>query len=65
MALYDYRCDKCNVTKEVMHSITSEEKVLCENCGGEMKKLFSSSQQFRFFGGGTYISHSKKDFGNG
>ena len=65
MPLYDYQCPECGTVEEIMHSITSEDKVICKQCGSEMKKQFSSTQNFRFFGGGTYISHSKKDFGNG
>ena len=39
MALYDYKCPKCNTVETVQHSINDTSPQLC-TCGEEMRKVY-------------------------
>ena len=41
MALYDYKCPKCDATRVVSQSVHSESVYHCE-CGEEMRKVYSA-----------------------
>ena len=41
MPLYDYFCEKCESSVEIMHSMEEETERLHEGCGGHMVRLFS------------------------
>ncbi len=51
MATYNYKCPKCEVTKEVAYPITESPVIMCETCESEMNKVFSAPQ-VTFKGGG-------------
>jgi len=61
MPLYDYKCNKCGVDKEVMHSMSEIGKieVLCDHCGQPMKKMMSMPALVGFDDIGRSVS--KKD----
>lgn len=58
--LDDFKCDECGEVKEVMHDNEAEAIMFCE-CGGRMVKTLGFKQNFRFYGGGTYMQHTKGD----
>lgn len=71
MPTYDYKCDNCNHTFEVMQSIKDEPLIKCPNCGkNKLKKMISSGAGFILKGSGFYStdyknknSHAKKSTG--
>lgn len=40
---YDYYCEKCDETVEIMHMMSDDSSRLCESCGKQMKKQISST----------------------
>ena len=55
MPTYDYECVRCGATKEVVHSIWTEPKVVCDfgaDCGGKMKRILSRGTTFQLKGPG-------------
>jgi putative FmdB family regulatory protein len=50
MPLYDFRCETCGKTHEVLAKV--DEKVSCPECGGEMEKLVSTGFSFELRGSG-------------
>jgi putative FmdB family regulatory protein len=71
MPTYDYKCESCNHTFEIMQSIKAEPLIKCPNCGkNKLKKLISGGAGLIFKGSGFYLtdyknrtSHSKKNTG--
>lgn len=41
MPLYDYFCEKCESSVEIMHAMDEEAERLHEDCGGHIVRLFS------------------------
>jgi putative FmdB family regulatory protein len=41
MALYDYRCDDCEIEQEVTHRMDEEPHIECTTCKGGMRKIIS------------------------
>ncbi len=58
MPIYEYSCDKCGLSKEVIQKI-GEEAPDCPKCGGGMIKKPSSPAIVRIFGEGGYPIRSK------
>ena len=56
----DFKCSECGSEREIFHSNEAGEEYFCE-CGGRMVKQFAASQNFRFYGQGTYVQHTKGD----
>jgi putative FmdB family regulatory protein len=52
---YDYRCDQCERTFEVRHSISAEPLTTCERCGGPIRRLLAAAP-FILKGGGWYVT---------
>lgn len=42
MPIYDYVCESCGHTVEVMHGISAPGPAACERCGGTMKRALSA-----------------------
>ncbi len=60
MPTYDYRCDACENVFEVFQSFSEDPLSKCpeENCGGEVKKIFSAPG-ISFKGSGFYKNDSR------
>jgi len=59
MPLYEYKCNECNDTFEVLQRISAEPVTTCKRCGGTCEKLISTSS-FQFKGNGWYVTDYKK-----
>ena len=55
MPIYEYKCAECNEQFEVMQKITDDPLTECSSCGGELKKLITSTS-FVLKGGGWYVT---------
>jgi|1048.fasta_scaffold152572_2 putative FmdB family regulatory protein len=42
MPAYDFKCDPCDLTTEVVRPMSDDAKVFCEKCKAEMRMNFSS-----------------------
>ena len=60
MPLYEYQCQECAETIEVVQRFSDEPQTICPSCGGVLKKLISSPA-IRFKGSGFYLT----DYGKG
>lgn len=58
MPLYEYRCNKCEKTFEVLQKINEDPVTECIHCRGDVEKLISVSS-FQFKGSGWYITDYK------
>jgi len=59
MPLYDYRCQKCGETFEVMQKFSDAPLTVHEGCGGGLEKLLSPPA-LQFKGSGWYITDYAK-----
>jgi putative FmdB family regulatory protein len=59
MPLYDYRCDKCGGTIEVLQKFSDEPLTVHEGCGGGLEKLISAPA-LQFKGTGWYVTDYAK-----
>jgi putative FmdB family regulatory protein len=55
MPIYEYKCTKCDQSFEIMQKITDAPLSVCNSCGGELKKLITSTS-FVLKGSGWYVS---------
>lgn len=55
MPIYEYQCTGCGKTIEVMQKISDDPLTKCEECGGELKKLITSTS-FVLKGEGWYVT---------
>jgi putative FmdB family regulatory protein len=55
MPLYEYRCDSCGKTFEVMQKFSDQPRSVHEGCGGAVERLLSRSALL-FKGSGWYIT---------
>ena len=53
MPLYEYKCVKCGKRVEILQRGSDKPYSHCPNCGGDMKKLFSSAA-IQFKGSGFH-----------
>ncbi len=53
MPIYEYECDKCGLVFEARQKFSDPPLQQCKECGGEVKKLISSTA-FALKGGGWY-----------
>lgn len=58
MPLYEYQCEKCGKRVEILQRASDKPYKHCPNCGGDMKKLFSSPA-IQFKGSGFYKTDYK------
>jgi putative FmdB family regulatory protein len=59
MPLYDYRCDKCDETFEVLQKFSDEPLKVHEGCGGQVERLISPPA-LQFKGSGWYVTDYAK-----
>ena len=53
MPIYEYKCESCGNSFEVMESFDSNNCKVCEKCGNNAHRVMSSSS-FQLKGGGWY-----------
>lgn len=59
MPVYEYQCQKCEKHFEYEHGVNDPQPETCEECGGELKKVFVPVG-IVFKGSGFYINDSRK-----
>ncbi len=64
MPLYEYRCQSCGRTQEVLQKMGDAPLSVCPHCGGEMKRLVSAPA-VQFKGTGWYVTDYAKKSGEG
>lgn len=62
MPLYEYKCDGCGSTFEVIQKFSDEPLTTHEQCGGPVRRLLSSPA-LQFKGSGWYITDYAKSGG--
>jgi putative FmdB family regulatory protein len=55
MPLYEYKCDRCGKTFEVIQKFSDEPLTVHEECGGNVERLLSPPA-LQFKGSGWYIT---------
>lgn len=55
MPIYEYECLKCRKSHELMQKFSDPPLTVCPDCGGEVKKLISSTS-FVLKGSGWYVT---------
>ena len=60
MPTYEYKCTKCNVVEEHVHSITDSPEVKCTACGEIMQRMISLNNGGFIMKGGTPAIHWKE-----
>jgi putative FmdB family regulatory protein len=62
MPIYEYRCQECGKTSELLQRMSDPPMAACPLCGGPVKKLISSPA-VQFKGSGWYVTDygSKKN----
>jgi putative FmdB family regulatory protein len=63
MPTYEYKCEKCGDVFEEIQSINAAplKKCIKEDCGGDVKRLFSSGAGFIFKGSGFYTTDYRSE----
>lgn len=63
MPTYEYQCEKCGLHFEEFQSISAPPLTQCRkpDCGGIVKRLFSTGAGFIFKGSGFYITDYRSD----
>src|SRR5579871_933132 len=64
MPLYEYRCEKCGKTFEVIQKFADAPLEVHEDCGGHVERLLSAPA-FQFKGSGFYITDYAKGSSSG
>src|SRR5262252_1674097 len=64
MPLYDYRCNLCGETFEVMQKFSDDPLTVHEGCGGEVERLISAPA-IQFKGTGWYVTDYGRKGSNG
>jgi putative FmdB family regulatory protein len=59
MPLYEYKCDRCNNTFEVIQKFSDPPVTTCRVCGGPVHKLLSAPA-IQFKGTGWYVTDYAK-----
>lgn len=64
MPLYEYLCNGCQRTVEVIQKFSDPDLKTCEVCGGDLEKLLSAPA-IHFKGSGWYITDYARKNGSG
>lgn len=59
MPLYEYKCEGCGETFEVIQKFADEPLTVHEKCGGHVRRLMSAPS-FQFKGSGWYVTDYAK-----
>ena len=63
MPIYEYKCEGCGETFEVIQKFADEPVTVHEKCGGHVHRLMSAPF-FQFKGSGWYVTDYAKGSGN-
>ena len=64
MPIYEYRCQSCGATFEVLQRLADEPPVACPTCAGPVEKLVSRTA-FQLKGTGWYVTdYARKSTGS-
>jgi putative FmdB family regulatory protein len=55
MPIYEYRCESCRRQFEVIQRMTEPSLSMCEQCGGQVRRLISQTS-FVLKGSGWYVT---------
>ena len=58
MPIYEYQCEKCGGTIEVLQKFSDSPLETCPSCGGGVSKLMSTNS-FQLKGSGWYVTDYK------
>jgi len=61
MPIYEYKCEKCKDSVEVLQKASEEPLTTCEKCGGILKKLVTNLT-FHLYGSGFHITDNKRKY---
>ena len=64
MPIYEYKCEGCGETFEVIQKFADEPVSVHEKCGGHVHRLMSAPS-FQFKGSGWYVTDYAKGSGSG
>src|SRR5512144_2564176 len=64
MPLYEYKCEVCGATFEVIQRFSDPPIETCRTCGGPVQKVLSAPA-IQFKGSGWYVTDYGKSGGNG
>ena len=64
MPTYDYQCRACGVVTEVIHSMLEDGPSVCEQCGGELRRILYPTGII-FKGPGFYRTDSRTSTSSG
>ncbi|MBN2405343.1 MAG: FmdB family transcriptional regulator [Coriobacteriia bacterium] len=59
MPAYDFRCTVCDTTFEIVRKFSDSSDVLCPECGGQTKRVFTPVG-VHFKGSGFYNTDSRR-----
>ena len=62
MPTYEYACRDCGLNLEIVQSFTDDPLVICEHCGGSLRKVFSAAGII-FKGSGYYVTDTRSEKG--
>ena len=55
MPIYEYHCDQCGETTEMLQKFSDDPLTVCPACGGHVEKLMSMNS-FKLKGSGWYVT---------
>jgi putative FmdB family regulatory protein len=61
MPIYEYHCQSCGHTLEVLQKISDEPLINCPKCGKNSLEKIISATQFQLKGSGWYVTDFKKE----
>ncbi|MFQ5482485.1 MAG: FmdB family zinc ribbon protein [Nitrospinaceae bacterium] len=61
MPIYDYECEKCKKTFEVLQKPSDPPIEECEHCGGPAKKVITG-MNFHLYGPGFFVTDNKRKY---
>ena len=61
MPFYDYQCEKCKETFEVLQKVSDEPLTECEKCEGPLHKVIHN-MTFHLYGPGFHSTDNKRKY---
>ncbi|MGP1594878.1 MAG: FmdB family zinc ribbon protein [Treponema sp.] len=60
MPAYDYYCESCSKTFEIVQKMSDPPVTVCPHCGGAVRQVFSAGFGLNFTGKGFYTTDTHK-----